>query len=233
MPIRIGVVLPGANTTLEPELRAWFPRPVELLVQRIVRPGMLTLEDLPAERDRVAAAGEALSKEKVDLVVMGCTAAGFLAGPQGDLDFCNDLQAATGAPTVSAAGSMVAALRHSKAEAVTVVTPYGPLVNNALRGFLGDTGFRITAFQGFEVTGVQELLALRERDVDDKARQAAAEPSDAIFIACSQLPTYGVLGALARDANRPAWSSIKAAAWNGCKALGLAVKQEPMNKNSI
>ena len=225
--IHVGVVMPASNTTLEPELQAWFPQPIRLSIQRITRPGgMLRPQDLPAERERVAAAGEALRREQPDVVIMGCTAAGFLAGPQGDLDFCSDLQQATGAPTVSAAGSMLAALRASNAESVSVLTPYGPVVNDALRDFLQRSGLRIAAFQGFEVANVQELLAIDERRVAERARQAAAEPSDAIFIACSQLPTHGVLGPLSREAARPAWSSIKAAAWNACAALGLSIRSE-------
>ena len=114
--ITVGLVMPATNTTLEPELRAWFPCPIRLSVQRITRPkGVLRPEDLPEERERVAAAGQALRAQKPDVVVMGCTAAGFLAGPAGDRDFCSDLQQITGVPTVSAAGSMLAALRSSSA----------------------------------------------------------------------------------------------------------------------
>ncbi|MGE0801208.1 MAG: hypothetical protein AB7G13_29525 [Lautropia sp.] len=225
--ITVGIVMPASNTTLEAELPAWFPVPVRLATARITRPGMLRAEDLPAERERVAAAGAALAEAKPDVVVMGCTAAGFLAGPDGDRDFCSDLERATGAPTVSAAGSMVAALRGERARALSILSPYGRQVNDALRAFLEQAGFSISAFEGFEVAGVKELLAIDEGRVAEKARAATAVPSDAVFVACSQLPTHGVLGALSRDAGRPAWSSVKAASWNACAALGLTLRKEP------
>jgi maleate cis-trans isomerase len=226
--ITVGLVMPATNTTLEPELRAWFPCPIRLSVQRITRPkGVLRPQDLPEERERVAAAGQALRAQKPDVVVMGCTAAGFLAGPAGDRDFCSDLQQITGVPTVSAAGSMLAALRSSQAQSVSVLTPYGQLVNDALRAFLDQSGLRIAAFQRIEVADIHELLAIDERRVSENARLAAQAPSDAIFVACSQLPTHGVLGSLSREAGRPAWSSVKAAAWNACAALGLPLRSEP------
>ena len=42
---------------------------------------------------------------------------------------------------------------------------------------------------------------------------------DALFIGCSQLPTHAILGGLQAEFARPAWSSIKATAWDaahGC-----------------
>ena len=225
--ITVGLVMPATNTTLEPELRAWFPCPIRLSIKRITRPqGTLRPQDLPAERERVAEAGQALRADKPDVVVMGCTAAGFLAGPAGDRDFCSDLQQITGVPTVSAAGSMLAALRSSQAQSVSVLTPYGDLVNDALRAFLDESGLHIAAFQRIEVANIQELLAIDEHRVGENARLAARAPSDALFVACSQLPTHGVLGPLEREAGRPAWSSVKAAAWNACAALGLTLRSE-------
>ena len=219
--------MPASNTTLEAELPLWFPVPVRLVAARIRRPsGMLRQEDLPAERLRVAAASAELAEHRPDVVIMGCTAAGFLAGPDGDREYCDDLKKATGSPTVSAAGSMVATLHDRHAHHVSILSPYGPLVNGALRSFLDQAGFTISAFEGFEVSGVEELLAIDENRVRQKALLAADAPSDAIFVACSQLPTHGILGALARDTGRPAWSSVKAACWNACRTLGISIKDE-------
>jgi maleate cis-trans isomerase len=152
---------------------------------------------------------------------MGCTAAGFLAGPQGDAEFCARLSEASGAPVVSAAGSMVKVLRAKSVRQLAVVSPYGPLVNDALRHFLFSSGFGITRFEGFEVGGIKELLALSARDVADRARRAVTDDSDAVFVACSQLPTYGMLDELENETHRPAWSSVRAIAWNACLTLGV------------
>jgi len=38
------------------------------------------------------------------------------------------------------------------------------------------------------------------------------EDCDALFIACSQLPTYEIVAQLERDFARPVWSSIQATA---------------------
>jgi maleate cis-trans isomerase len=41
---------------------------------------------------------------------------------------------------------------------------------------------------------------------------------DALFIACSQLPTRAILGGLEHELGRPAWSSIRATAWQTSQA---------------
>jgi maleate cis-trans isomerase len=46
--------------------------------------------------------------------------------------------------------------------------------------------------------------------------------SDAMFIACSQLPTRAILGDLEREFGRPVWSSIRATAWAACRIAAHA-----------
>ena len=52
----------------------------------------------------------------------------------------------------------------------------------------------------------------RERRVDALARATVEDGHDALFIACSQLPTHAILDDLRRDLGRPVWSSIAATA---------------------
>jgi maleate cis-trans isomerase len=40
---------------------------------------------------------------------------------------------------------------------------------------------------------------------------------DALFIGCSQLPTHAILSDLQREFDRPAWSSIRATAWDAVR----------------
>jgi len=48
---------------------------------------------------------------------------------------------------------------------------------------------------------------------------------DALFIACSQLPTYEILDSLQAELGRPAWSSIKATAWRALQAVAQAARR--------
>jgi maleate cis-trans isomerase len=43
-----------------------------------------------------------------------------------------------------------------------------------------------------------------------------------VFIACSQLPTYAIIGDLERELAIPVWSSIRATAWQALRATEIA-----------
>jgi maleate cis-trans isomerase len=58
-----------------------------------------------------------------------------------------------------------------------------------------------------------------------QARETMDDQCDALFIACSQLPTRPVVGPLEKEFKRPVWSSIRATAWRACGTLGVALNE--------
>lgn len=58
-------------------------------------------------------------------------------------------------------------------------------------------------------------------EVEAISRRTMTPDSRALFIACSQLPTYEILGGLGREFGRPVLSSIQSTAWQVRRTLGL------------
>src|ERR1700681_4944803 len=116
MPTRIKtlIVVPENNSTMEPEISALCPAFAPLAVARVKRPPRtLLLEDLPVYAEATLAAVTQNTSERRDLVIYGCTAAGFLGGPGSNAAMVESLRERTGAPVVSTAGAMVEVLRES------------------------------------------------------------------------------------------------------------------------
>jgi maleate cis-trans isomerase len=112
--IKALIVMPENNTTIEPEISALCPALAPIAVARVKRPARtLLLEDLPAYADATLDAVEPFAAEPWDLVIYGCTAAGFLGGPSSNDRMVERLRARTGAAVVSTAGAMIAALRRA------------------------------------------------------------------------------------------------------------------------
>src|SRR5262249_46620858 len=108
------LVVPENNTTMASELAALCPQFVPFDVARVERPARtLTREDLPAYAKTTLAAVAPFIAAAPDLVFYGCTAAGFLAGPDGNAGMVEKLAARTGAAVVSTAGAMIDVLRHA------------------------------------------------------------------------------------------------------------------------
>ena len=230
-PIRVMIVLPENNTTIEPEIAALCPALAPLAVARVKRPPRtLLLEDLPAYAEATLDAIAPFTGQQWDLVIYGCTAAGFLGGPDSNARMVERLRERTGAIVVSTAGAMVDVLHEDNVTETAVVTPYLAPVNDGLRRYLEASGIRVEALDSFFCKTTAELGAITEDQVLELARQTVTPSSKSLFVACSQLPTLRAIPQLRRDLDIPVWSSIRATAWAGAKAMtahGLAAQLEP------
>jgi maleate isomerase len=222
--VKVGLMVPANNTTMERELVAWLPEGSTVATVKIPRgEGLLTRDTIPAYRDRaITLAREHFSDGGVELLAYGCTAAGFLSGPLGDAELARQLGEATSLPVVTTARAMVNALQHDGARRVAVVTPYGEEVNRQLSAFLesADIGVvRLTSLNAPDVTALGRITA---EEVRALARETMGSDCDALFIGCSQLPTFAILSDLAAEFDRSAWSSISATAWDAGRVPAAA-----------
>jgi maleate cis-trans isomerase len=216
---RIGLMVPANNTTMEPELRAWLDgAPCRTL--RIPRgKGLLGPAEIPAYVEQALELAKAYDPAQTDIVAYGCTAAGFIGGPARDAEIQRRLALITGKPVVTTAGAMIAVLRHIGAQRVAVVTPYLDLVNERLRAYLEQSGITVTKLASFKAETTDELAAITPQQIAALARATMTPDADAMFIACSQLPTKDILDDLQRGFGKPVWSSIRATAWHAQRVL--------------
>ena len=225
--MKIGLMVPANNTTMEDELLAWLPAGTSCRTLRIPRQkGLLTQDDIPGYVGQAESMAQAFAREPIDLVVYGCTAAGILAGPERDRAIAASLYAITGWPVVTTASSMVASLQEDRAGDIALVTPYQDEVNERLKAFLAHSEIRVRSMRSLGATNVEELGAIGAEAVAALARETVDGECDALFIACSQLPTRAIVGPLEREFHRPVWSSIKATAWRAAATLGVSLRDE-------
>jgi maleate cis-trans isomerase len=222
MPRRIKtlIVVPENNSTMEPEISALCPALAPIPVARVKRPPRtLQLEDLPAYAEATRDAIEPFAAEPWDLVIYGCTAAGFLGGPESNERMVASLRERTGAVVVSTAGAMVDVLRDAKVSETAVVTPYLQPVNDGLRAYLEASHIRVETLNSFFCKTTAELGAVTEDQVLELARATVTPQSKSLFVACSQLPTLRAIARLRDELGIPVWSSIQATAWVSAKAM--------------
>lgn len=214
------LVVPENNTTMEPEIAALCPQLAPFPVARVKRPARtLLLEDLPAYGEATLAAVEQFADRQFDLVIYGCTAAGFLGSPAGNARMVDKLRERTQATVVSTAGAMVDALHSEGVTSAAVMTPYLAPVNDGLRNYLEASGIKVETLDSFYCKTTAELGSISEAQVLELARRMVTPRSEALFIACSQLPTLNAVATLRAELDIPVWSSIRATAWAGAAAL--------------
>lgn len=222
--LSIGLMVPENNTTMEPELLAWLPEGSSCRRLGIPRgKAMLSLETLPEYLAEAVKLAQKFRDEEIDLVVYGCTAAGFLGGPSRDAEVASELAKITRKRVVTTAGAMNAALQEIGARRVALITPYLDAVNAQLKTFL-DPEIAIEVLSSFRAETVDELAAITPEQIAKRAREIVKDQpgADAIFIACSQLPTRAIIPELERDLGVPVWSSIRATAWQATRVAEAA-----------
>jgi maleate isomerase len=220
--LNVGLMVPINNTTFEGELLAWLPAGSTCTTLRIPRgKALLTTATLPAYKAQALALAARFAGPGIDVVAYGCTAAGFIDGPAGDTELARELAAATGKPVVTTARSMVLALKEAGANNIALVTPYLDEVNVQLKAFLADGGIRVRRFDSFYAATVDELGRIALPAVAALARRTMSDDCDALFIACAQLPTRGILDELSREFRRPVLSANWATTRYAIRAAAL------------
>jgi maleate cis-trans isomerase len=222
--LSIGLMVPENNTTMEPELLAWLPEGSSCRRLGIPRgKAMLSPETLPEYLAEAVKLAKQFRDEEIDLVVYGCTAAGFMGGPARDGEVASELAAITRKRVVTTASAMNAALQEIGARRIALITPYLDAVNDQLKKFL-DPEIAIEVLASFRAETVDELAAITPEQISKRAREIVKDQPgiDAIFIACSQLPTRAIIPELERDLGVPVWSSIRATAWQATRVAEVA-----------
>ncbi len=222
-PIRVGLMVPANNTTMTHETLAWLPPGSSVVTIRIPRSKqILTEETLPAYTAVALELAAQFNQPDIDIVIYGCTAAGFISGPAGDEALAIQLAKVTNKPIVTAARSMVLALQESaKAQSIALVTPYPDTVNRQLMRFLTEADIAVQRMSTMNLKDTDALGLVEAHQVEELARttMASGPDVDALFIACSQLPTATILSGLEKEFGRPVWSSIKASAWQALRMM--------------
>jgi maleate cis-trans isomerase len=212
-PVHVGLMVPANNTTMESELLGWLPAGSSCHTLRIPRgQGLLTDATLPAYKQAAIDLGAQFAGRPLDVIAYGCTAAGFILGPEGDNDIARELATASGKPVVTTARSMVLALQAMQARTVSLLTPYQDDVNHRLTAFLHAGGVSVRHFDSFYAADVAALGRITGDEVAARAQALCKGDVDALFIACSQLPTLDVVRPLSRAWGRPVLSSIQVTA---------------------
>lgn len=214
------LVVPAINRTMEPELNALCLDAAPFAVARVPLPdGHLTREGLPAYAASTLAAVEPFLAQGPELVVHGCTAAGFLGGRESNARMVDTLRRISGATVVSTAEAMIAALHDEGINEAAVVTPYLPSVNAALAEFLAAAGIRVETLASLNCETLDALMAVTEDEVEALVLRTVTPRSKAVFIGCVALPTIGITEKLRERLGIPVWSAVGATGWAVARAV--------------
>jgi maleate cis-trans isomerase len=217
--LRIGLLLPSSNTTMEPDFYGMAPVGVTVHSARMMLKSV-TVEGLEEMTGEALRAGALLASAKVDVLIYGCTSGSLIRCVDWEREFVSGIEAETGVPAVSTAGAVVEALRALGLRRVGVATPYTDDINGLERRFLEAQGFEVESILGLGLVDNHEIAAVPPEKIVELAEEAAAG-SDGVFVSCTNLPAASLVHELEAKLRRPVVTSNQASMWAGLRVLGL------------
>ena len=213
--MRIGVLVPFTNTTLEEELIRMCPSNASL---HFTRMGGYNLKEIPDD-NQMFAMGKVditeplrlITATSPNVILYGCTSATLSHGLNFDSNFKSAVASTAGAKTITAAGALVSALNALGVRKVGFVSPYVAKLNDLAIKFLSEACFEVVSrAEPAKPLKAVEQGALGPDKVYELAIQANSAEAEAIVISCTDLKTLDIIQKLENKTGKPVISSNQA-----------------------
>ncbi|MFE9252922.1 aspartate/glutamate racemase family protein [Streptomyces sp. NPDC007088] len=221
----VGVVAPF-DFALDRELWRWVPDEVSLHLTRtpfVPVEVSLDLARLVSEHETLRDATRALSAAEPRVLAYACTSGSFVGGVAGERAMCQAMESGGEVPALTTSGALLEALTELGVRRVAIVTPYTRSVTQSLEDYLAEAGVTVAGREGLGLT--RHIWKVPYRDVADMARHAGrgtadAGPPEALFISCTNLPTYDVIPQLEAELRIPVLSANQVTMWAALRRIG-------------
>jgi len=210
--LRLGLLIPSSNTTMEHEFNVMRPREATVHVARM-RLKEVTLSKLMDMEKEIEAAALRLADAKVNVIGFGCTSGSLFRGLGHDQEIVTRIEKTTDTPAIATAGAVVNALKTLKLSRISVATPYTEEINSLEKRFLEENGFAIQKIKGL---GIKDNLKIGEqnpRTVYNLVKEVDTALNYGIFVSCTNLKTIEVISRLEEELKKPVISSNTATLW--------------------
>lgn len=210
--LRLGLLIPSSNTTMEHEFNVMRPEDATVHVARM-RLKEVTLSTLMDMEKEIEPAALRLTDAKVNVIGFGCTSGSLFRGLGHDQEIVTRIEKTTDTPAVATAGAVVNALKALKLSRISVATPYTKEINSLEKRFLEKNGLAIQKMKGLGIKGNLKIGEQNSQIVYDLVKEVDTAWSDGIFVSCTNLKTIEVISRLEEELKKPVISSNTATLW--------------------
>lgn len=217
----IGVIAPF-DLALERELWRWTPLDVSLHLARTPFepvPVSLEMAELVSSTAHLQSATRDVMGVSPEVVAYLCSSGSFIHGPEYEKALGAAIRGAGAPDAVTTSGALVEAIERLGLSALSVVTPYDEPLTARLVDFLAELGVSVTASHYLGLGG--GIWKVNYRTVAELVMAADSPDADAIFVSCTNLPTYDIIAPLEDDLGKPVLTANQLTIWACLGRMGL------------
>jgi maleate isomerase len=221
--LRIGILLPPANTAMEDEIPPFLPPDVRVSFNRLSREGRtLSPQSLLSMARSIGRAAGDLSWCEPDIMVYGCTSGTFLDGIGNEAALARQITEQTGISALTTSTAVIDALRAVGAQRVFMITPYPDAVSLHEVEFLAHYDIEVAAWDSFrcELSAEVPVIAATEVTALALRHREAIIGCDALFVSCTNLKVMGEIAEMERLLGVPVVTSNQASLWAALRRIG-------------
>jgi maleate isomerase len=229
---KFGAIGPSTNTVVQPDYDAMRPMGVTNHYSRIFTPNAtLTNETFRAGvtviSDNVMDAVKSVMTCQPDYLVMAMSAITFFGGAKGADAFVRKIEESFGVGISVGSHSTAAALRaYGGIERIAILSPYWPVMNEAVTGYFTDMGFSVVrdiALQCKSWTAISEVTPAQCRDA---LLKLDGDDVDALVQVGTNLSMVGVAAAAELWLGKPVIAINTATYWHALRANNIPDRLE-------
>ncbi|MBP2368801.1 ACT domain-containing protein [Pseudonocardia parietis] len=218
----VGVVVPY-DFAQDREMWRWVPEPTSLHVTRtpfVAIPADAGQARLVSDPEMVRRAVQDVLLPEPGVVAYSCTSGSFVGGAEGERALRAVIRDAGAPQAVTTAGSLVEACTALGVDRLALATPYVDDLTDKLEGFLAAHGVGTVSRHGLGLLG--HIWHVSPAEVVRAVRAADHPDAEAVFVSCTNLPTYDVIARLERELGKPVLTANQVTMWAALSAAGLS-----------
>jgi maleate isomerase len=216
----VGVVAPF-DFALDRELWRWAPDDISLYLTRLpFVPVPVTVEMATelSDPDRVRRATMDVLAPEPLVVTYACASGSFVGGATGESALHASMMSAGALSATTTSGGLIQALRALGLNRIAVVTPYIDSVTERLLGFLGEHRIEVVSSVGLGL--LDHIWKVGYAEIVQAVTAVDVAEADALFISCTNVPTYDIIGPLERWLGKPVLTANQVTMWSALHAIG-------------
>jgi maleate isomerase len=228
-----GAIGPSTNTVVQPDFDAMRPVGVTNHYSRIFTPNSTALSNetfragIATISDNVMDAVKSVMTCAPDYLVMGMSAITFFGGRKGADIFVRQMQDATGIGISVGSHSTTAALQaYGGVKRIAVLSPYWPVMNEAVIGYFRDMGFTVVRDIALQCTSWTAIAQVTPAQCRDALRKLDGDDVDALVQVGTNLSMIRLAAAAEAWLGKPVIAINTATYWHALRASGIQDRKE-------